>query len=290
MNAKFNLYVYYRILKRERTTIMKEQTTEKKPFTTPKQYAISSLIIVMIVFLLATVMSTMFIEDKYASRIGMLAGGITAVIMYLIPNKTLDLKRKIKTFDVTVPLMILLLNWTSSEIVGSAYGMIASRFSSIKTDTTDFSSMIAVVGAVVIAPVCEELMFRLCGIGLMKKCFGKAFTFLLPTVLFALLHFYSVQGIIKVFTGAIFYAICYYFTENILYSIMAHMLHNALAIPVFFDNLRDINNGYAIMRPLPLAIYILLFAAGMFWLIRVFMKKYGDSDSKMANDNETVTC
>ncbi|MBR3023529.1 MAG: CPBP family intramembrane metalloprotease [Oscillospiraceae bacterium] len=273
---------------------MKEKSTEKKPFATPEQYAFCSVFITIAVFLFSGIMLNMLIDDKLGSNIALAAGGITGVILYLIPNKTLDLKRQLKTFDITVPVMILILNWTACEIASSVYGMIACRFSSIEPDTNDFSSLIAVIGSVIIAPVSEELMFRLCSMGLIKKFKGKTFTIFFTTLIFSLMHcFYSIQGMINVFAGAIFFAVCYYYTENIFYSIIAHMLHNLLCIPDFWDKLGVFKNGYSILKPLPLVVYILIFAAGMFWLVRVFMKKYAvneniSENALTANASETA--
>ena len=71
------------------------------------------------------------------------------------------------------------------------------------------------------------------------------------------------------------------------------MLHNLLCIPDFWDKLGVFKNGYSILKPLPLVVYILIFAAGMFWLVRVFMKKYAvneniSENALTANASETA--
>lgn len=81
------------------------------------------------------------------------------------------------------------------------------------------------------------------------------------------------QGIVSVFSGCIFYAICYWYTENILYTIIPHALHNLLCYPDA-SRLYNEENGYSLLKLPVFIIYALVFAAGMIWLVKVFTKKY----------------
>ena len=256
----------------------KEETKTEAPSKglkyTPRQYAVCSLFLCVIVVLLLGALLSNAIGDV-GSHIGIAAGGITGVVLYLLQERSLHLKEQLRSFDVTVPMMILLLNWTGCTLASSVYGMIAADLSSVTPHESHMSLVMRVIGSGIVAPIGEELMFRLCGMGLMKKCYGRAFTILFPTVVFSLMHaFYGIQGLVEVFVGTIFFAVCYYFTENILYTIIAHMLHNFLCIPKAISDLSYTNNGYGILRPVPFAVYLILFAAGMVWLFTAFRKRY----------------
>ncbi len=260
---------------------------EKKPFATPKQYAVCSTILCVIIFLISGII-------LYMSGIGhdaaLLLGGITGLIMYLIKERSLHLKEQIQKFDVTVPLIFFLLNWTGSELASSVFGLIAGSFSSMdpgRDQVYDHTMLSVVIGTVIIAPIGEELMFRLCSMGLLKKCSSKMFTIMFPTVIFTLMHaFYSIQGLINVFAGAVFIAICYYHTENIIYTILVHILHNLLCVPDFFNSLGTYHSGYSVLRTLPFVVYAVIFAAGMVWFIKAFRKKYDAETGPVQADTD----
>lgn len=259
----------------------------KKAFTTPKQYAVCSTILCVIVFLFSGIILYMAGLD---SHVAIFLGGITGLIMYLIKERSLHLKEQIQTFDVTVPIMFFLLNWTGSELASSVFGLIAGSFSSMdpgRDQVYDHTMLSVVIGTVIIAPIGEELMFRLCSMGLLKKCSSKMFTIMFPTVIFTLMHaFYSLQGLINVLAGSVFMAICYYYTDNIIYTILVHFLHNLLCVPDFFNSLSTYRSGYSVLRPLPFVIYAVIFAAGMVWFIKVFRKKYDAETGPVQADTD----
>lgn len=165
------------------------ETKEKKPFATPKQYALGAVILVTVIFSFLSVMLSSFMEENLGAHIAILLGGVTGVLFYLWGKKKLDLKRQIKEFSPVVPLMIFLLNWTGCNLGSSIYGMIASRFSSVEPDVWKSLTIPAIIGSVIVAPIGEELMYRLCAVGLMKRTWPKLFTLLFPLAIFSVLHF-----------------------------------------------------------------------------------------------------
>lgn len=249
----------------------KQDNAPQKEFATPKQYAICSTIICVMIFIITGVILHSFGLPK---RPAMICAAVAAVILYRA-KYPLDPARLIKGFDVTVPVMTFLLNWTLCELCSSLYGRIASNFSAVEPNHKTELTVPAVLGSVIIAPLCEELIFRQCSMGLLKKCSGRLFTILFPTVAFTLMHiFYNPQGIVSIFAGTLAFAVCYYYTENVLYCIIAHLLHNLLCVPDFSFSYNNVN-GYDILKPHMSVIYLVILAVSLIWLVKVFLKKYG---------------
>lgn len=82
---------------------------------------------------------------------------------------------------------------------------------------------------VLIAPVFEELLFRMGLYSLMRQRFEKKFSILSGTILFAAIHGYSVQGFCMCLVGGFLFMLLYIRTGNIWYSIAAHMVCNLSA-------------------------------------------------------------
>lgn len=79
---------------------------------------------------------------------------------------------------------------------------------------------------VLVAPVFEELLFRMGLYSLMRQRFGKKFSALICTLVFAAIHGYSIQGFCACLTGGFLFMFIYVSTGNIWYSIVAHMVCN----------------------------------------------------------------
>ena len=82
---------------------------------------------------------------------------------------------------------------------------------------------------VLIAPVFEELLFRMGLYSLMRRRFEKKFSILLCTIIFAAMHGYSIQGFCMCLVGGLLFMLIYVHTGNIGYSIAAHMICNLSA-------------------------------------------------------------
>ena len=59
------------------------ETKEKKPFATPKQYALGAVILVTVIFSFLSVMLSSFMEENLGAHIAILLGGVTGVLFYL---------------------------------------------------------------------------------------------------------------------------------------------------------------------------------------------------------------
>ena len=245
-----------------------------------RQYAVASLFAGITVLLFGTVICSATGVDEH---LALLLGGIAGLVLYKL-KYPLDFSEQLRSFDMTVPIMMLILNFTACELSASLFGLIASRFMTVTHHAAAVSEItpMAVIGSVIFAPVGEELLFRLCGVGLMKRSFGRLFAVLFPTAVFSVMHFANPQNLVNVFAGAVVLALCYYYTENIIYTVIVHILHNALCLPdasVLYNNV----NGFEILTLPFAAIGTVLFTAGMVWYIMVFRKKYADGKGSAVN-------
>lgn len=79
---------------------------------------------------------------------------------------------------------------------------------------------------ILIAPIFEELLFRMGLYSLMRQRFGKKSSIVICTLVFAAMHGYSIQGFCSCLTGGLLFMLIYISTGNIWYSIIAHMVCN----------------------------------------------------------------
>lgn len=79
---------------------------------------------------------------------------------------------------------------------------------------------------ILMAPIFEELLFRMGLYSLMRQRFGKKLSIVICTLVFAAMHGYSIQGFCACLTGGLLFMLIYVSTGNIWYSIIAHMVCN----------------------------------------------------------------
>ncbi len=139
-----------------------------------------------------------------------------------------------------------------------------------------FPSFLALV---VIAPVCEELLFR----GLIfkgLKNYGKAFSITITALLFTLFHCSLNQFINPMVMGLLLTSIMYK-ENNILYTIAMHATCNLLAYIVSYFNLSLYYNHFSYI-----IIAILLFALALTLLIIYIAKNNKNSKTQKLNQNK----
>jgi membrane protease YdiL (CAAX protease family) len=92
----------------------------------------------------------------------------------------------------------------------------------VALDKTAFDYIVAIL----IAPVTEEYYYRKGMYGYIREKINIPIAMILTTLIFSM-HGYNLQGTLSVFFGGILYALIYEYSGNIMYSICAHMMHNA---------------------------------------------------------------
>lgn len=208
------------------------------------------------------------------------------IICAMVRNRTGERVRdavKLRHFNFMLVIMLTLAGWSLGEACDHFMGVFLSNFMSIEPDVNEIGSIWTIISAVICAPIFEELIFRFGFMGLLKENFGKHFTILFSTIIFAVVHTYNIQNTFNVIVGTLLTAYVYYRTGNVLYTMFEHFLHNALCcipfgemsilgIDVYYEK-----NGF-IMAGMPwLIINVVVLAISMSWLVWYFSKK-GDQD------------
>ena len=87
-------------------------------------------------------------------------------------------------------------------------------------------SFIRVIGAIIIAPIFEELFFRKIIFKQLLKKYSLSLSIIISSICFALVHLPSYRNLIPTFILGIISCIIYNKTKNIFYSIILHFLGN----------------------------------------------------------------
>ncbi len=94
--------------------------------------------------------------------------------------------------------------------------------SSISVENT----YVRTIFAIFIAPIFEELLFRMGVLTLLNRKFSKVSSVILCAVIFAVIHGYSIQGFLACLVAGLVFTLIYVRTGNIWYSIFVHMICN----------------------------------------------------------------
>lgn len=118
--------------------------------------------------------------------------------------------------------------------------------------------------AVLLAPIFEELLFRMGAYSLLRRKFSRVSSIIICTFIFAISHGYQIQGFISCFVAGLVLALIYDKTGNIVYSIGAHMLCNLFAsvmnaledagVTWFGIGIQYDLNGYVMFHPIIIVI------------------------------------
>lgn len=125
------------------------------------------------------------------------------------------------------------------------------------TYNLEFSLLVLLVNFIttcVIAPISEEIIFRYGIFNYINKKLSPIISIIITSIIFSIVHLYGVDGFIILLVISIIWNYCYYKTNNLIYPIMMHFVHNVYA----FVNNFNINSAYLIIFGLiNLFIYII---------------------------------
>ncbi len=187
---------------------------------------------------------------------------------------------RIRNFDIAVPVMLTILSWSAGELLDHFGGLILSQFMIVEPNPDTALTLMNVIGAVICAPICEEMIFRYGSCELTRGAYSVPVICISSSIFFASVHFYNIQGFLNIFIGAVLMAYVYIKTRNILYLMLSHALHNAICFVPFTEMLgteKTYINGFVQYSPLWLAINAVLLVISAAYFIRVFRKKYTEN-------------
>lgn len=188
-----------------------------------------------------------------------------------------------KDFDILLPIMIFLLKWSFNELFDTLDGLVLSQFMEIEPNSAYFESILGVISSVICAPIFEEIIFRYGGAELSKGTYPMWIVCIANGLVFGVVHMYNIQGFINVFFTGVLFMWIYCRTGNILYSIIPHMINNALCYIPFEDIMlfgepcyREVN-GFVLGSSWWLIINGVIFIGSMVYMIKVFPKRHGEN-------------
>ncbi len=116
--------------------------------------------------------------------------------------------------------------------------------------------LIEIITTCLFAPIFEEIIFRF-GLYeyLNKKLELTIIGMLLTSIIYSLLHFYGIDGFVILLVISLIWNYSYFKTNNLIYPIILHFIHNIYAIIGYID----LNNIiYIVFGVICFVIYILL--------------------------------
>jgi ABC-2 type transport system permease protein/sodium transport system permease protein len=126
----------------------------------------------------------------------------------------------------------------------------------------------------VLPGICEEFLFRGFLLGGIRRSSGKWGTVLVVGVVFGLFHLYGFKLLVTCLLGMLLALVCWQ-TRSIWPGVVIHILHNATAVclvasPGVAETLRlDVGADSAHLPPHILIPGCLIFALGLFWIVRL---------------------
>lgn len=181
-----------------------------------------------------------------------------------------DLKKKdklnireylnIKNFNMCIMLRYLFLSFIIKIILDQVFKFIPFTTKVIDIPSNFYEIGVEFIATCIFAPVFEEIIFRF---GVYKKISKKLnikLAMIITSVIFSLIHFYSIDGIIILIMISLVWNYLFYKTDNLIYPILLHFFHNVYALS---DNLLGFSYYW----------YILLFINILGYIITVKKQK-----------------
>ncbi|MBC2581658.1 CPBP family intramembrane glutamic endopeptidase, partial [Clostridium sp. DJ247] len=150
-----------------------------------------------------------------------------------------DLKNicKFKKIGTSTSLFIILNAISTNAIIDTFLSVIDSKFIKltpvISINTTNNANIIlALVLAIFITPVFEEILFRGLILNELRNHFNLSISILTQAVIFGLFHLNRVQAIYTFIAGIVL-ALIYIWTDSIYSTIICHFIYNLTGILIF---------------------------------------------------------
>ena len=120
-----------------------------------------------------------------------------------------------------------------------------------------------ILGSVIIAPLSEELVFRFGFVELGKKYGKMTSVTILSVAVFTIIHFPDIPSACSILGAAILYVYIYVKTNNIWYSMIAHLINNLISVlayhyPIIGNTILEANSFSDLYNPYFIASSILM--------------------------------
>ena len=167
------------------------------------------------------------------------------VIRSMKTKYNINLKEKLIFKQINIPLLLryilitLGITFLTYYIFDYISKYININFTNV-TEPTNFLMIItSFITTCVFAPITEEIVFKFGLLDYLKNKSNSFIALILSSVVFALLHFYNIDGIILTLLLGLLCGISYLKTNNLIYPIIIHLAFNLYAL--FGDYLKISN-------------------------------------------------
>lgn len=159
---------------------------------------------------------------------------IALILIFFSNGKKISIPINFKNLNLKIVLYVFIISLV--DLISVLCIVYIFKFAKIgdtsiidSTQSIDFFSLIYIV---IIAPIAEELFFRLWFLNLLLKKLNKDIAIITQGLIFAFVHCCSLNSVTFyiIIVGGIAYGYIFYYTKSILYSTICHASYNFLSI------------------------------------------------------------
>lgn len=185
------------------------------------------ILIFIIVFLILISPKSDFLIDLVGELFLLL---IAVILIFALNNKKILIPINLKKLNSKIILYAFIISLANSILSISIICImefLKIGDSSIVNSNVDISPVIAVI----IGPICEELLFRVAILGLFSKKFSIHISIIIQAFIFAFVHCFTLTSITFYFTFmcGVIYGYLFFYTKSVLPSILCHAVDNTIA-------------------------------------------------------------
>lgn len=165
-------------------------------------------------------------------------------------NKYLNIKK----INICILFKYLFLSFIIRIILEQIVIYMPFTTTDIQIPSNFFEIVVEFITTCIFAPIFEEIIFRF---GIYKKVNKKlnlVLSILITSVIFAIIHFYNIDGSIILIGISLVWNYSFYKTDNLIYPILLHFFHNIYALS---DNLLEFSNYWYILLFISILGYII---------------------------------
>ena len=259
-----------------KTKVKKEASPRKKAI----EYALTPIAYIFLFGIVSTLLTDKlhFNEHLCSEAAVALAAIFGMFTVNKITGDSLKNSIRIKNLDIITIIIAVVLTYAGGEVIDNIVAHLLSNFMTVKENRDIPFTLIGCFCSVICAPVFEEIIFRYSMRSALKDHYSVKFIVIFSSVVFALVHFYNIQGCLNVFVQAIFLILIYHYTNNLLITISIHAIHNALCFIPIEDFAYRTVNGFVYSTPVWFGINLVLTIISEVLFFRYFVPKYIKSD------------
>jgi len=165
-------------------------------------------------------------------------------------NKYLNIKK----INICILFKYLFLSFIIRIILEQIVIYMPFTTTNIQIPSNVFEIAVEFITTCIFAPIFEEIIFRF---GIYKKVNKKlnlVLSILITSAIFAIIHFYNIDGSIILIGISLVWNYSFYKTDNLIYPILLHFFHNIYALS---DNLLEFSNYWYISLFISILGYII---------------------------------